>query len=137
MNIFMSKSKTLMVKMKRIITPMVVILALLSSCREETACDTAGYALPEISLISPEGPDIEVKADSLFVFEFFFSAEAGLNTFSMNGQAIHAFTRGETESQFIFQSYFWESDRLEFLLYDLCNRSVSIVLNMTVIQSPR
>ena len=122
--------------MKRVITPIVIILALLCSCQEETACDTAGYTLPEISLISPEGPDIEVKADSLINFEFFFSAEAGLNTFSMNGEPIHAFTQGETESHFIFQWYFWESDKLEFVLYDLCNRSVSIVLNMTVIQPP-
>ena len=30
-----------MVKAKRILTPIVIILALLSSCREETACDTA------------------------------------------------------------------------------------------------
>lgn len=123
-----------MVKIKRILTLMVIILALLSACREETACDNAGYALPEISLISPEGPDIEVNADSLFVFEFFFSAEAGLNTFSLNGEPVHAFTHGETELQFIFQRYFWESDKLEFVLHDLCNQSVSIVLNMNVIQ---
>ena len=37
--------------MKRIITPIVIILALLNACREETACDIAGYALPEIRLI--------------------------------------------------------------------------------------
>ena len=133
----MSKSKILQVNMKRFFTPIVVILALLSACREETACDTAGYALPEISLISPEGPNIEVNADSLIIFDLFFSAEAGLNTFSMNGQPIHAFTHGETESQFIFQRYFWESDELEFVLYDLCNKSTSLILQMEVTGPPQ
>lgn len=120
--------------MKNFISPLIVALVLLISCKEETACDTAGYTLPEITLVSPESVDFEVPADSLFSFEFFFTAQAGLNTFSMNGEPIHAFINGETESQFVFSRYFWDSGRLEFVLHDLCNQSTSITLNIKVIR---
>lgn len=110
----------------------IISLILLGSCREESLCDTAGYTIPEIFLISPEGPNIEVPADSLSAFEFFFKAEAGLNTFSMNGQPIHAFTNGEIEAELIFKRYFWENEKLEFKLYDLCNQATSLTVNLTV-----
>ncbi len=119
--------------MKYFFIPLIISLLLLDACKEETVCDTAGYALPEISIISPEGSNFEVSSDTLFTFEFFFKAEAGLNTFSLNGNPIYAFTQGETESHFVFQSYFWESGKQEFTLYDLCNQSMSISLNMNVI----
>lgn len=113
-------------------TLFIISMLLMGSCKEETLCDTEGYALPEIELISPEGPDVEVPADSLSSFEFYFKAEAGLNTFSMNGQPIHAFTGGETEGNLIFKYYFWENGPLEFVLYDLCNRSTSLEVNLTL-----
>ena len=119
--------------MKQFITLLLICLVLLISCHKETECDTAGYAPPEMILIHPEGSDIQVDSDSLFSFEFFLSAEAGLNTFSWNGNPITAFTNGETESEFVFSSYFWESGPVEFVLHDLCNQATSITLNMTVI----
>lgn len=119
--------------MKQFVTPILISLFLLISCKKETECDTAGYALPEIILLTPEGPDIQVPGDSLFSFLFLLNAEAGLNTFSWNGNPINAFTNGETESELVFSSYFWESGQLEFTLHDLCNQSITITLNMTVI----
>lgn len=122
------------VLMKYFIAPLLFFMVLQLSCKPETECDTASYALPEISLLYPEDTDITVTADTPVAFKFFFRAEAGLNTFSMNGQPMHVFTNGETEAEFEFSTYFWESGNLEFLLYDLCNQSSSITLNMTVIQ---
>ncbi len=119
--------------MKNFITPFIFILVLLISCKEETLCDTAGYAPPEMHLLFPEGSEFEVSSDSIFTFVFSFSAEAGLNTFSMNGEPIHAFTDGQTESKLVFSSYFWESGQVEFILHDLCDQSTSIIVNMTVI----
>jgi len=122
--------------MKHFITFLLICPGLLISCQEETECDKAGHAPPEMILIHPEGPDIQVPADTLFTFLFSFNAEAGLNTFSWNGNPITAFTNGETESEFVFSAYFWESGPLEFVLHDLCNQSTSISLNMTVIHPP-
>ena len=122
--------------MKHFIPPLIFILVLLISCKEETLCDTAGYAPPEIALLFPEGSDFEVSSDSIFTFVFSFSAEAGLNTFSMNGEPIHAFTDDETESQLVLNRYFWEGGTLEFVLHDLCDQSASIIVNMNVIYPP-
>jgi len=118
--------------MKHFVTPLILFLLLLISCHEETECDTAGYAAPEISLSNPKGPDIQVPGDSLFSLQFSFKSEAGLNTFSMNGEPIHVFTHGETEAEFIFKRYFWESGEVLFVLHDLCDQSADLIVNMTV-----
>ena len=51
----------------------------------------------------------------------------------MKGNPSNDFTNGETESELVFSSYFWESGQLEFVLHDLCNHATSITLNMTAI----
>ncbi|MCP4312028.1 MAG: hypothetical protein GY790_12250 [Bacteroidetes bacterium] len=115
-----------------------ILLSLLFSCHEETLCDTAGYAGPEMALADPEGPDIEVHSDSLFSLKFLLSAEAGLNTLSViephsdYKNPIHAFTNGETEIQFVYERYYWESGQLEFILYDLCDQSTTLTVNLTL-----
>lgn len=119
--------------MKYFFAALLFFLLLQLSCKPETECDKAGYALPEISLLYPEDPDITIAADTPANFKFFFRAEAGLNTFLMNGQPIHVFTNGETEAEIEFSTYFWESGAVECVLHDLCNQSSSITLNMTVI----
>lgn len=126
--------------MKYFLLPLILSLSLLFSCDEESDCDRAGYASPLITLTDPEGPDLEIPADSAFTLEFFLSAEAGLNTLSMienNSDyeiPIRAFTNGEKETHISFTNYYWSGGEIEFVLHDLCDQSTSILLNLTVVQ---
>ncbi len=132
--------------MKRINTLVFIpVLAFLAaySCREEDRCDTTDYALPEISILDPvdgviiwtwDGPPAELTID--------LKAEAGLNVLSLEnayGDVIpmYAFTDGETALEFKFiPEHFFDEGEAELILYDLCNQSARIKIQLVFGEPP-
>ncbi|MFH0756257.1 MAG: hypothetical protein V2B15_03110 [Bacteroidota bacterium] len=125
-----------MIGMLRFLTVATLSVALLVACKEETRCDTAAYNSPEITLVNPPGPVIEAVRESELEFTFTVKAEAGLNTFSMNGEPIQVFLDGQTEATFRFKRYFWEGIQLDFILHDLCNKSSILTVDLVVTNQP-
>lgn len=118
-----------------------LISSLIVSCDQETRCDTAGFTDPEIQLLGQEGTIIQAQMDSIITFEFALSAEAGLNTFAINGgynfEPIMAYTRGETEAEVSVERYVWGDLELNFELYDRCGASANLEISIRALDQMR
>ena len=112
-----------------------LILFLISSCTVDNDCEIYSHDPPELELLDYPGNVIDCTPDSMLTLHFSMKAEAGLNTFSMNGEPICVFTKGEKELVFEYSRYFWESEELHFLLYDQCNQEAILPVQLNVLPS--
>jgi len=115
-----------------------IIIALLSlfnlpSCDETTFCEEETFALPEVEMIDPAGNVIEAIADDPTTVTLRVRAEAGLNTLTMKWDNIRVFTEGEKEATVSFTRWYWQNEQLEFTVHDLCDQSVSISVELRII----